>query len=320
MVITRLTHQQIFYQEVLRLSQIDIDLEFSPRELFDFPIVYRPIFLSTMEEQFMNFVLKEQIKTIIKFSGSSQEDVRKWLENVEEIFDRAKLQPSQKYLAIQPYLIGAAAKWFRFNKSTIDDWSKFKVALVKDYQQTLEQTLLQLEQRDQAVGEAVMEYYYDKVNLCRQADPNMSSSLIIHYLTKGLNTYLIPHVVRRHPATPENFLLIAQDEEKIQTTLNGLSHSSTNSTNHYPNNDNHPDDIIALVKQPFNNNTRSFNSSQDRSSPRPLMDFSPAPYQLPSSTRRPYHRSSSSSSTSRQCYHCYRVGHLAKYCPDQKNV
>jgi hypothetical protein len=144
--------------------------------------------------------------------------------------------------------------------------------------------------------------------------------MIIHYLTKGLNTYLTPHVVRRHSATPNDFLLIAQDEEKIQLTLNGLSHSSTTSTNHYPNDDTHPDDMIALVKQLFNTNTRSFNSSQHQSSPPPLMDLSPASYQSPSSIRRPYHQSSSSSSTSRQCYHCYRVIHLAKYCPDRKHV
>jgi hypothetical protein len=158
-----------------------------------------------MDDQFMNFVLKEQINTIIKFSGSANDDVLKWLQDVEEIFDHAQLQSSHKYLAIQPYLIGAAAKWFRFNEPNIDDWSTFEVALLKAYQPTLEQTLLQLEQRQQAVGESVMEYYYDQIHLCRQADLNMSSSMIIHYLTKGLNTYLTPHVVRRHPATPNDF-------------------------------------------------------------------------------------------------------------------
>jgi hypothetical protein len=116
------------------------------------------------------------------------------------------------------------------------------------------------------------------------------------------------------------FLLIAQDEEKIQITFNGLSHSSTTSTNNYPNDDTHPDDMIALVKPPLNRLTRSFNSHQHQSSPRPLMDLSPAPYQAPSSIRRPYYQSSSSSSTSLQCYHCYGVGHFAKYCPDRKNV
>jgi hypothetical protein len=321
MVLTRLTHQRIFHQEAQRLSCIDISIELSPpTELSDHPIVYRPIFLSTMDEQFMNLVLKEQIKTIIKFSGSANEDVLKWLKDVEEIFDRAQLQSSHKYLAIQSYLIGSAAKWFRFNKANIDDWSTFKTALVKAYQPALEQTLLQLEQRKQSLGESVMEYYHDKINLCLQADPNMSSSMIIHYLTKGLDTYLISHVVRRRPATPNDFLLIAQDEEKIQITLNGLSNSSTSSTNNYPNDDTHSDDMIALVKQPLNRNTRSFNSPPHSSSPRPLMDLSPVPYQSPSSTRRPHYQSSSSSSTSRQCYNCHRVGHLAKYCPNRKNV
>ncbi|CAF3667086.1 unnamed protein product [Rotaria sp. Silwood1] len=95
--------------------------------------VRRPLFTSNMEEQFMSTLAKEQVKTLTKFSGSDFEDIIHWLKHVEEVFDRALIQPSNKYLAIQPYLADAALKWFRFNKSKIPDWSSCKLAIVKTY-------------------------------------------------------------------------------------------------------------------------------------------------------------------------------------------
>ncbi|CAF4739364.1 unnamed protein product, partial [Rotaria magnacalcarata] len=60
---------------------------------------------------------------------------------------------------------------------------------------------------------------------------------IIHYLTKGLHDSLIAHVIRRHPATPNEFLNIAQDEEKILLAWKGLSSTSTNEPDRYQNED-----------------------------------------------------------------------------------
>ncbi|CAF4878227.1 unnamed protein product, partial [Rotaria magnacalcarata] len=59
------------------------------------------------------------------------------------------------------------------------DWSSFKIAIVQAYQPSIHHALLKMEQRTQLHGESVMEYYYDKLNLCVQADANMSSSMII---------------------------------------------------------------------------------------------------------------------------------------------
>ncbi|CAM4989887.1 unnamed protein product, partial [Rotaria socialis] len=41
-----------------------------------------------MEEQFMNTLAKEQIRTLVKFSGADHEDVVKWLCDVDTVFDR----------------------------------------------------------------------------------------------------------------------------------------------------------------------------------------------------------------------------------------
>ncbi|CAF5219703.1 unnamed protein product, partial [Rotaria magnacalcarata] len=177
MVTTRLQHHQLFAQEVQRLSLID--MEPSDTSPSSHSTVYRPLFTSNMEAQFMSTLAKEQVKTLTKFSGSESEDVTQWLKHIEEVFDRALIQSSNKYLAIQSYLTDAALKWFRFNKTNMLDWSSFKIAIVQAYQPSIHQALLKMEQRTQLHGESVMEYYYDKLNLCVQADANMSSSMII---------------------------------------------------------------------------------------------------------------------------------------------
>ncbi|CAF5135001.1 unnamed protein product, partial [Rotaria magnacalcarata] len=53
----------------------------------------------------MHTLAKEQIKRLAKFGGAHHEDVVKWLSDVEEVFTRAQLQPSNKLLAVQSYLI-----------------------------------------------------------------------------------------------------------------------------------------------------------------------------------------------------------------------
>ncbi|CAF1510450.1 unnamed protein product [Rotaria magnacalcarata] len=315
MVTTRLQHHQLFAQEVQRLSLID--MEPSDTSPSSHSTVYRPLFTSNMEAQFMSTLAKEQVKTLTKFSGSESEDVTQWLKHIEEVFDRALIQSSNKYLAIQSYLTDAALKWFRFNKTNMLDWSSFKIAIVQAYQPSIHQALLKMEQRTQLHGESVMEYYYDKLNLCVQADANMSSSMIIHYLTKGLHDSLIAHVIRRHPATPNEFLNIAQDEEKILLTWKGLSSTSTNEPDRYQNEDIYMDHNVNVVKRPINIRNQSSNWQHNQSPPQPLMQVPIDSF--PSSSRRSSFQHRPSSFASPQCYECQRFGHIARYCPNRKN-
>jgi hypothetical protein len=144
--------------------------------------------------------------------------------------------------------------------------------------------------------------------------------MVIHYLTKGLHASLLPHVIRRHPMTPTDFLLIAQDEEKLQLTLNGLSHASTSSSDNYLNDDTPLDHMVNLVNRPANTQVRSSNWRQHQSPPQPLMNLSPAPPLYSSSPRRYDDPQQPSSGPVRQCYSCSCFGHIAKYCPNRKNV
>ncbi|CAF1558037.1 unnamed protein product [Rotaria magnacalcarata] len=298
MVITRSQHHKIFIQEFQRLSRIE--MEQSNPSISPDSTVYRPLLVSNMEQEFLRTLAKEQVKTLNKFSGSNSEDVIHWLNRVEQVFDRALLQSANKYVAVQSankyvavqsankyvavqsankyvavqsYLHGAAAKWFQFNKSDINDWATFKIKLMKVYQSSFHQSLLRMEKCHQIPGESVMEYYHDKLDLCTQADQHMSSSMIIHYLTKGVNDSLLSHIIRRHPKTPDEFLTIAQDEEKIQATLNDLSHNSAVTNDNYPNDDSYADPTVYMVTRPVNQHTRSYIRQPSTSYPQPLMNL-----------------------------------------------
>ncbi|CAF4504816.1 unnamed protein product, partial [Rotaria sp. Silwood2] len=186
----------------------------------------------------------------------------------------------------------------------------FKLQILKVYRPSLDQTLLKMEQRQKLSNELVMEYYYDKLHLCLQTDPNMSPPMIIHYLIKGLNPSLISYVVRRHPSTPAEFLVIAQDEEKIQQMLQGLTQKTVDPhADDDDSNDKDPgDETIALVQRSTYTKSRSFNSPQQQritSTPQPLMN-SHFVYNQPSYSTLRYNRSNPTSTfTSRQCYVCH---------------
>ncbi|CAF2843641.1 unnamed protein product, partial [Rotaria sp. Silwood2] len=209
-----------------------------------------------MEALSLKILAKETIKSLLKFGGARNEDVVTWLHDAEEVFDRAQLRSSNKYIAVQYYLTHTAEKWFRLNKSSIPDWSTFKREIIKAFQPTCHQTFLKMKQRLQLPHESVMEYYSDKIQLCLQADSNMSASIIIHDLITGLTQSLIPHVIRRHPSTPADFLAIAQDEEHIQFTLNDLSRASINPPDNYPNNNDPIDPSVMVVTQHINADKR----------------------------------------------------------------
>jgi hypothetical protein len=77
--------------------------------------------------------MEELIRSLATFGGTRTEDVRKWLQDLENVFDQVQLRPSNKFIVAQSYLTTTAATWFRFNKSNILDWPTFQLEITKAF-------------------------------------------------------------------------------------------------------------------------------------------------------------------------------------------
>jgi hypothetical protein len=88
--------------------------------------------------------MKEFIRTIPKFGGAVNEDVVKWLQHIDAVFDQVELRSSNKYIAVQFYLTDTAAKWFRYNNCNILDWPTFQCEIIKTFQPSFNSTLLNM--------------------------------------------------------------------------------------------------------------------------------------------------------------------------------
>ena len=162
MVVTRAAHHQAYLHEVERLSLISVEHLETPVSTVTF-VIHLPT-----------------------FGGSSDEDVTKWLHDVDTIFDRATIQPPIATSLSNPF-------------SSVPPPSGFNTELLKAYEPALNAALFKLGQQFQTTDESVMKYYYDKMQLCSQADPTMSPTMTMHHLMKGLKHTLTPHLARRLP-------------------------------------------------------------------------------------------------------------------------
>ncbi|CAF1310029.1 unnamed protein product, partial [Rotaria sordida] len=70
--------------------------------------------------------MEERIRSIIKFTGSSNQDVIHWLQYIDEVFDGFQLQASEKHRVVSFFLTRYAAVWFKHIKPNTPDWPTFK--------------------------------------------------------------------------------------------------------------------------------------------------------------------------------------------------
>ncbi|CAF3663026.1 unnamed protein product, partial [Rotaria socialis] len=61
-----------------------------------------------MTEQYMQIFIQEQIRKLKSFDAAPGDDVIQWLYDTETVFDSVQLRPSNKYIAVQSYLIAIA--------------------------------------------------------------------------------------------------------------------------------------------------------------------------------------------------------------------
>lgn len=64
-----------------------------------------------------------------KIYRGNKDDVKIWLEDIEQLFDTAQIPDNHKLDLIRYSMKGEASRWFKNNKATFTSWNTFVQSL-----------------------------------------------------------------------------------------------------------------------------------------------------------------------------------------------
>ena len=260
-------------------------------------------------------IIDNLIKNPKIFQGG-KDDVKQWLEDIEQLFDTAQIPDSHKLDLITYSLRGEARRWYKNTKSSLTSWAVFvqeiKEAFLSPFHEEL--AFKKLESYTQGANQPVRSFYNEVLKLCIETDPDMSESMKLRHLLKKAKPTLQYEIRKRKPTTTKQFLEYAKEAEEllqlsnIETdtdTYENKNAHSTHSVSTVRGNVFHaPDDTTGYRSydrsryydntrtrnrydnnQGRNNNVRSFQSGN---STRPV-NFSNSSLQRNNSTYSPHH-------------------------------
>ena len=166
-------------------------------------------------------ILESFVKTPKTFQGG-KEDVIKWLEDLEHLFEIAQIPDPNKLALISYSLRGDALQWYKTVKSTLNTWPDFvkeiKQAFTSTYQQEL--AFKKLESYTQTSNQSILNYYNEMIKLCQEADPTMTESTKLKHLLSKAKSTIQFEVRRKKPTTAAEFLLYAKEIEELYQLSN----------------------------------------------------------------------------------------------------
>ena len=194
MVITRSTtreeteqKQVQFKSEFQRLASIDWSNTHDYKDIKF--IVHRP-FTFLMAEKLINTILSNDLDKWSKFSGKSDENVNKWIMDITNELNMVKLDDIQKRSVIQTFLLEDARRWFINHMTEMRDWSTFVACIQKAFSSNWikESAIKKVGSRQRGMGETILHYYNEMVELFDTIDSKMADPLKVMYLTTGFKT------------------------------------------------------------------------------------------------------------------------------------
>ncbi|CAF3808250.1 unnamed protein product [Rotaria sp. Silwood1] len=174
-------------------------------------------------------LLQNLIKNPKTFQGG-KDDVMKWLEDIEHLFDVAHISDTTKLDLISYSLRGEALRWYTNHKNTFISWeifvSEFKKAFTSSYHEEL--AFQKLEAYTQGENQSIRNYYNEVIKLCKEADPAMSESAKLRYLLNKTKPTIQFEVRRKKPTTTKEFLEYAKEIEDLYQLSNISINTNTN--------------------------------------------------------------------------------------------
>jgi hypothetical protein len=161
-------------------------------------------------------IVDSLIKNPKTFRGG-KEDVKQWLEDIEQSFDTAQIPESIKIDLVQHSLRGEALRWFKNNKPTLASWSDFVKGLKEMFLSPFFQEIAfkKLESYSQGVHQPIRSFYNEVLKLCNEADPSMSDSSKLRLLLNKTGPSLQFEIRLKGPTTMKQYLDYAIEIEEL---------------------------------------------------------------------------------------------------------
>ncbi|CAF1373399.1 unnamed protein product [Adineta ricciae] len=198
-------------------------------------------------DQTVYVIHKAIIDNLIKnpkiFQGG-KDDVKQWLEDIEQLFDTAQIPDSHKLDLITYSLRGEARRWYKNTKSSLTSWAVFvqeiKEAFLSPFHEEL--AFKKLESYTQGANQPVRSFYNEVLKLCIETDPEMSESMKLRHLLKKAKSTLQYEIRKRKPTTTKQFLEYAKEAEELLQLSN--IDTDTDTYEHKNGNPTHSVDIV----------------------------------------------------------------------------
>ena len=212
------------------------------------------------------------------FRGGN-DDVVKWLEDLEHSYEVAQIPDSNKLNLVAYALRGDALVWYKNHKSTFSTWDNFLSQLKHTYVPVYFQELAfkKLDAYSQTENQSVCNFYNHLIKLCNDTDPTMTDSTKLKHLLNKTKPSLQFEIRRKKPTTTQEYLEYGKDIEELfrlstfNTNIN-LSNNNHNtaftptaiiSPSVTPSTTNNPTELVPPNNRSSNtNNFRATNSPQ----------------------------------------------------------
>jgi hypothetical protein len=250
-------------------------------------------------------IVDSLIKNPKTFRGG-KDDVKQWLEDIEQLFDTAQIPENHKLDLVQYSLRGEALRWFKNNKSTFKTWRIFIKGLKETFLSPFfeEIAFKKLESYSQGVNKPILSFYNEVIKLCDDADSSMSDFTKLRNLLNKTKPTLQLEIRKKKPTTTKQFLEYAIEVEELfhlsnididpnnSNTINSITSTVTPPrTKSSPTN---PDKTLLPTTNPAKNYDKPYNNNNNQNNndsyyySQPFVPSNPnyQPYNRP---RRPWY-------------------------------
>ena len=186
----------------------------------DFPLPQNTYLSSSILDQTTYALRRAIVDSLIKhpkiFRGS-KDDVKQWLEEIEQFFDTAQVPENHKLDLVQYSLRGEASRWFKNNKTTFTSWKTFVQGLKETFLSPFieEIAFKRLDSYTQGINQPVRSFYNEVVKLCNEADSSMSDFTKLRNLLNKTKPTLQLEIRKKKPSTTKEFLQYAIEVEEL---------------------------------------------------------------------------------------------------------